>query len=142
MVFKRFMSFVDKSPSGCWLWKGGGTPGGYGRFWVNGKTVSPHRWHYEHVHGKIPPGLNVCHTCDTPACVNIEHLFAATQSENIKDALRKGRKPTGPIKTHCLRGHEYTKDNTYTSPNRPRRRICKQCWQVRRENKLIANTGS
>ena len=36
-------------------------------------------------------GLDCCHTCDTPACVNPEHLFVGTRSDNMKDAGKKGR---------------------------------------------------
>jgi len=36
----------------------------------------------------------VCHRCDTPGCVNPDHLFVADQSENMADMHRKGRHAT------------------------------------------------
>lgn len=33
----------------------------------------------------------VCHKCDVRHCVRPDHLFPGTQSDNIRDALRKGR---------------------------------------------------
>jgi hypothetical protein len=64
---------------------------GYGKIWINGKTKGTHRVAWELIYGSIPNGLNVLHRCDVPSCVNPYHLFLGTNSDNIKDAFRKGR---------------------------------------------------
>jgi HNH endonuclease len=51
------------------------------------------RFVWELFNGPIPAGLYVCHKCDVPACVNPDHLFLGTQSDNIQDASQKGRLP-------------------------------------------------
>lgn len=75
----------------CWLWTAATQRDGYGHFHVNRKGVVAHRYSYELVHGPIPEGLVLLHTCDVRACVNPAHLKLGTQKDNILDAVAKGR---------------------------------------------------
>jgi HNH endonuclease len=66
-------------------------PNGYGRFRVNGILDYAHRYSWKIYKGSIPQGMNVLHHCDNPSCVNPDHLFLGTQSENLHDMVAKGR---------------------------------------------------
>ena len=86
-----FWDRVEKSPSGCWIWKGNVNEQGYGRVRFNGRSMLAHRVAWMLTHGDVPDGHFVCHQCDNPPCVNPEHLFTGTASDNNKDMHAKGR---------------------------------------------------
>jgi hypothetical protein len=89
---RRFEEYVSVEPmTGCWLWLGHTLQTGYGSCWFMGKFHNAHRIAWILYRGKIPYGINVLHTCDTRSCVNPHHLFLGTQSDNMKDCVRKGR---------------------------------------------------
>lgn len=126
MDIKEFINLrtVPEPNTGCWLWTHSERLG-YGRFWIKSVCIAAHRASYEAYKGKITNGLWVLHKCDTPSCVNPDHLFLGTSSDNQKDSYQKGRsrssKQFGELNTQSkltakivnkIRS-EYKKDSRY-----------------------------
>lgn len=121
----RFWIKVDKSGD-CWLWTAGRTPEGYGKFWLDGRTVLAHRVAFELGHGPIPDGLQLDHLCRVRHCVR--HLEPVT----VRDNLMRGPGTLAAInaaKTHCRNGHEFTDANTYRPPDGSR--MCRECMRAK-----------
>lgn len=96
-VIARFHSKYERG-SGCWLWQASKYRNGYGQIALgrsNGRfrATQAHRVAFALAHGAVPAGCVVMHTCDTPACVNPDHLRLGTQGDNNRDCASKRRYP-------------------------------------------------
>lgn len=83
----------------CWEWQGARHRAGHGYVWVprsvprlGGRVHYAHRIAYELANGPIEPGQSICHTCDNPACCNPAHLYAGTQTDNMRDMIERDRR--------------------------------------------------
>lgn len=87
--------YYDVVESGCWIWNRAKGRQGYGSTRYHGRYVSAHRAYYAHYVGAIPAGMVVMHQCDSPACVNPDHLRIGTMQENQDDMASKKRSNQG-----------------------------------------------
>jgi hypothetical protein len=103
----------------CWLWTAYVNPDGYGGFQFEGGQLA-HRFAYLAFRGPIPMGKVIDHLCRVRHCVNPGHLEVVTQGVN----LHRGEsiQARNARKTHCIHGHEFTPENTYT--NHGKRQCC------------------
>lgn len=93
-VAHRILRLITVHPkTRCWIWLGGGRGPGYGAITLPRpqRTELVHRASFEAFVGRVPDGIEVLHRCDRRRCVNPDHLFLGTQSDNILDCSKKGR---------------------------------------------------
>lgn len=123
-----FWKHIEKTET-CWLWRGGLTSTGYGRFYYLGTNSRAHRLCWEALKGKIPDGLELDHLCRIRNCVNPNHLEPVTTVENTM----RGNSPAAisARKTHCKYGHSLLdKNNLYKNKRKPTWRICQKCREI------------
>lgn len=113
------VAYVD---SDCWLWTGMVTTGGYGAIESEGQPRRAHIVSWRLHKGDVPDGMCVLHRCDVRRCVNPDHLWLGTKKQNSVDMVQKGRSTR---RTHCLRGHEFTEENTILKKEGGRK--CAKC---------------
>ncbi len=83
---------VDRA-TGCINWQGSKFGNGYGRKWIDGKTVLVHRLVLESkIAGFLHSSYFACHTCDNPSCISPEHLIAGSAAENTGQMMKRDRK--------------------------------------------------
>lgn len=90
---ERMARFTNRGePDDCWEWTGAKAGRGYGKIFRNGRLENAHHLVLAAKLGRnLTPGMFACHHCDNPSCVNPEHLFEGTASDNMLDASAKGR---------------------------------------------------
>ena len=124
-----------------WLWTGATRRGGYGTLTVDYIQLSANRYMYEKHKGLIPDGLEIGHSCETPACVNPAHLEAVTHLENMRRIGCKSEEfimgllelgPLGPTEIGRILGKSY--DHASSWACQVLKRLL-ECGRVIRENR-------
>lgn len=138
--FEKYVFPVTES--GCWIWMGYLSEGGYGRYCPEWKTspLYAHRVSYEIFKGPIPTWMCLDHLCRVRCCCNPDHLEVVTQAENV---LRGNAGANHRNKTHCKHGHEFSPENTAirTKPNGAVFRVCRMCDRLNGQKKYAKKMG-
>lgn len=91
-----------ENEAGCWIWQRGQNKG-YGKISTRkgGKpvTMNASRVTLAKKLGRpVRDGMQACHTCDVPLCVNPDHLYEGTPRENAADMMTRSRHNNSFIK--------------------------------------------
>lgn len=100
---QKFWAKTDKRlDDECWLFLGAKDKDGYGQFWDGDiqKMTRAHQFSAKIHLGEKPKDACVCHSCDTPLCVNPKHLFFGTALDNQNDKVAKNRHAKGEQQGH------------------------------------------
>lgn len=100
----ELLANATRSENGCLLWNGPFNTRGYGIVHSGKRHTTAHRIVLELLIGRtLSRQEYACHHCDNPPCIEPEHLFAGSQSDNMQDCLRKGRFNAEKSPTHRKR---------------------------------------
>lgn len=92
-AYRRLVAGVVERASGCWIRND--LPWDYGAILLRRGWVMPaHRASWLLHVGPIPNGLWVLHKCAVKGCINPEHLYVGTPSDNGKDRWAHGGRRT------------------------------------------------
>jgi len=80
---------VENTTTGCLEWVKFKCQG-YGQLSYRGETWYVHRLVYYLAFGEIPEGKDILHRCNNSTCGNLEHLYAGTHQQNMKDRDKTG----------------------------------------------------
>jgi hypothetical protein len=140
VIQARFWAKYEKAPSGCLLWKGYLSVGGYGRFSMSDGerclSVMAHRGAYVLNRGPIPVGLELDHLCRIRACGNWDHLEPVTGKENSHRGMAPRMKLWRARK--CLNGHSLEGNQLRSGHCRICERARHQAWRAMRKNRHAA----
>jgi hypothetical protein len=117
----------------CWIWTASKNNWGYGQIsnWPYAPLLA-HRLIWFLTRGDITEGLEPDHLCRNRACVNPDHLELVTRQVNLSRGM--GTSHRLARENRCIRGHEFTPENTYTYPSgsvNAGKKTCVACRKVR-----------
>lgn len=76
----------------CWTWKGHVATSGYGQFNINGRDMKASRAAWILYNGPLKREDFICHDCDNPSCVRMDHLYKGDSKTNQQDVAKRKRR--------------------------------------------------
>lgn len=115
-----------RAETGCLEYQGIRHQHGYGQICPGRGPIRVHRAILESLHGPVPDGLGVCHSCDNPPCCEPTYLLLGTQKDNAANRDSPGGHNNAGW-TPCPNGHPYSADR----PAKVDKNRCRECTRAR-----------
>lgn len=136
-AIERFLDNICVDSNGCWIWTASRFSTGYGSYQNihNYPQKTAHQFSYKYFKGELESGKEIDHLCHNRPCANPDHLEQVTHRVNSQRGEKGNRAYNGlyeSLKTHCPKGHEYNKENTYVYRGS---RFCRICDRERKKIK-------
>lgn len=117
---------IQIAATGCWEWVGAKSRG-YGQLTHKGKHYTAHRFAFSNLVEPIAEDMWILHHCDNRACINPEHMYQGTPTDNRADMLNRQRwQHPYALRAECFKGHEYEVYG-YSINKSDGSRVCKKC---------------
>ena len=91
VVDRLIRKSIPVPEAGCWLWLGAVNHNGHGICTTRSGSRLAHVASFTAFVRPVLPCEVVRHKCDTPSCINPEHLLAGSQRDNVMDMIDRGR---------------------------------------------------
>ena len=103
-IKERMLEKINKADSGCWEWTSALDNHGYAVISKHNKAAKAYREMYKLFIGPIPEGMCVLHKCDNRKCVNPDHLYIGTKSDNMMDRAYRNPDNQGGVSRKLSQG--------------------------------------
>lgn len=92
VTMEEILACSIEQSNGCIEWTAGRNRKGYGVIRRNGRAAFATRWVMHLLFGfELSSSKMVLHKCDNPPCINPDHLYLGTETENTRDKVSRKR---------------------------------------------------
>jgi hypothetical protein len=111
-IRKKSIKYYQDS-NGCFICTSHSRSGGYPSLSIKQTSISVVKYLWMIHKGEIPKNMCLCHSCDNPMCINLDHIWLGTKSENLKDMWNKQRGTSRAVTPELKKKIKSTKKSSH-----------------------------